>query len=109
MSLPAREQRALDAIEHALAASEPRMKAMFAMFAKLTRGEAPISPENLSHRYLTRWRPGTLYVLIPALAVMALIAALVVGFASSGVFTGCTAGAAAGASRSAVSCVAKTP
>jgi hypothetical protein len=40
MSLPASQQRALDAIENALARREPRLTSMFAMFTRLATGEA---------------------------------------------------------------------
>jgi hypothetical protein len=43
MSLPARQQRVLDMIEGVLQASEPKLAAMFAMFARLTGGEGPAS------------------------------------------------------------------
>ncbi len=36
MSLPARQQRALDRIEHSLHVREPHLKSMFAVFTKLT-------------------------------------------------------------------------
>jgi hypothetical protein len=39
MSLPARQERVLRRIEHALQASEPRLRLMFAIFTKLTRDE----------------------------------------------------------------------
>lgn len=39
MSLPTRQQRALDRIEQALAAEDPRLGSMFAIFTRLTRHE----------------------------------------------------------------------
>jgi hypothetical protein len=39
MSLPACQQRVLDRIEHSLHAGDPRLRAMFAIFTKLTREE----------------------------------------------------------------------
>jgi hypothetical protein len=39
MSLPARQARVLDRIEHSLDACDPRLRSMFAIFAKLTRDE----------------------------------------------------------------------
>jgi hypothetical protein len=36
MSLPARQQRVLDRIEHSLHVCEPHLKSMFAVFTKLT-------------------------------------------------------------------------
>jgi hypothetical protein len=40
MSLPASQQRVLDAIEDRLARREPRLASMFAMFTRLATGEA---------------------------------------------------------------------
>lgn len=48
MSLPARQQRALDGIEGALRVSEPRMTAMFAIFTRLTQDDGPAAAERLS-------------------------------------------------------------
>lgn len=48
MSLPARQQRALDGIEGALRVSEPRMAAMFAIFTRLTQDDGPAAAERLS-------------------------------------------------------------
>jgi hypothetical protein len=39
MSLPVRQQRVLDRIEHSLHVSEPHLKSMFAIFTKLTWDE----------------------------------------------------------------------
>jgi hypothetical protein len=42
MSLPSRQQRILDQIEHALQAADPRLKSMFATFTRFTgQAEAP--------------------------------------------------------------------
>lgn len=106
MSLPASEQRVLNAMEDALKASEPRMTAMFAMFGKLTRGEEPTDAERLPRGRLTRLRPGTSYLLIPVLAAVALVATLVVGLAAGGL-SGCRTGGASQAPRSAASCDAR--
>jgi hypothetical protein len=107
MSLPARQQRALNAIEGALEASEPRMTAMFAIFARLTRGEKPTSTERLRRRPLIRVRPRILYLLFPAFATAALIATLVVGL-TSGSRSGCGAAASASpASGTAANCAAR--
>ncbi|MGH3233199.1 MAG: DUF3040 domain-containing protein, partial [Streptosporangiaceae bacterium] len=40
MSLSAREQQALDSIEHRLADSDPRLASLLATFSRLTSGEA---------------------------------------------------------------------
>jgi Protein of unknown function (DUF3040) len=44
MGLPARQQRVLEQIEHALQAADPRLKSMFATFTRFT-GQAQ-APEN---------------------------------------------------------------
>lgn len=40
MSLPARQQRKLEEIEGGLTGSDPRLRSLFAIFTRLTRGEA---------------------------------------------------------------------
>ena len=72
MGLSARQRRALDVIESALQASEPRLTAMFAMFARLTRGEEPVHAEHLPRRRV-RWRPSANVLLVHALAGLFLI------------------------------------
>jgi len=52
MSLPARQQRALDRIEYSLHVCEPHPKSMFAIFTKLTGGEEMPRPEELQPRSL---------------------------------------------------------
>jgi hypothetical protein len=47
MSLPAGQQRVLEAIEDALRASEPRLASMYATFARLTRNEGQPLREQL--------------------------------------------------------------
>jgi Protein of unknown function (DUF3040) len=83
MRLPSGEQRALNAIEHVLEASEPRMTAMFAMFTKLAPKDELISTERLARRNPLRRRADFLYLVIPVLATVALVATLVVGLATS--------------------------
>lgn len=106
MSLPGRERWALGAIEGALEASEPRLTAMFAIFTRLTRGEALTSAERLSRRKLIRWRPGLGYLLFPALAGIALVTTLVVGVATGSTRTCGPARFTPPAPQSAVSCAA---
>jgi hypothetical protein len=48
MSLPRRQQRALDQIEQALQAADPRLKAMFAWFGCSTRARLGPSVEAIS-------------------------------------------------------------
>jgi hypothetical protein len=50
MTLPAGQQRALDRIENALQACEPRMAARFDVFTQLTRGEDFPRSEQLERR-----------------------------------------------------------
>jgi len=76
MSLPACQQRALDALERTLEASETRLTAMFAMFTRLTRDELPADVECLSSPVPRGL--GT-YLLVPVLATVALIASETVG------------------------------
>ena len=62
MSLPARQQRVLDRIEHSLHVCEPHLKSMFAVFTKLTGDEEMPRLEELRPRPLPfpgwRKRPG---------------------------------------------------
>jgi hypothetical protein len=64
MSLPARQQRILDRIEHSLHVCEPHLKSMFAVFTKLTENEEMPRLEELRPRPLPfpgwrqRPRPG---------------------------------------------------
>jgi hypothetical protein len=83
MGLSARQRRALDVIESALQASEPRLTAMFAMFARLTRGEEPVHAEHLPRRRV-RWRPSANVLLVHALAGLFLITGMVIGVTAGG-------------------------
>ena len=103
MYLPARQQRALDAIEGALEASAPRLTAMFAMFTRLTRGEPPTDRERLSPaRASVRWRHALL--LLPAAAVMVLLTGLLIA-ASAGGAPACASTISARQSQPAVGCM----
>ena len=109
MTLPACQQRALDAMESALEASEPRMKAMFAIFTRLTKDEEPIGAERLPNRRPLWRRSGFLYLLVPALAAMALMATLVAGLVTSGL-SACGAGSSwSRVPRSAIGCPVRAP
>jgi hypothetical protein len=60
MGLPAGQQRVLDSIEDALRAAEPRLASMYAIFARLTRGEAGPRREQLPDGPgLRSWRSRT--------------------------------------------------
>jgi len=48
MSLPTRQQQALDKIELALQAADPRLKAMFAIFTRLTSRDAMPTTEAIA-------------------------------------------------------------
>ena len=75
MSLPACQQRALDRMEGALRASEPRLASMYAMFGRLNAGE-PIGAEQLARK--RRWvQPSTAMYTIVLVPVM--FAAIIVG------------------------------
>jgi hypothetical protein len=50
MGLPVRQQRTLDEIEGRLAGSDPRLKSLFSIFSRLTRGEAMPWFENVRVR-----------------------------------------------------------
>ena len=55
VGLPACQQRALDGIESALRACEPRLASMFAIFTRLARDEAVPRTESLRARTRLRW------------------------------------------------------
>ena len=94
MSLPACQQRALNRMEGALRASEPRLASMYAMFARLNVGE-PIGAEQLARK--RRWvQPGTAMYAIVLVPVM--FAAIIVGAVLGGSRTtaACEAGYSVG-------------
>jgi len=79
MSLPVRQQRALDGIEGVLKASEPRMAAMFAIFTRLTQDDGPAITERLA-RSRTRVSAGLrAFVLIPVVFAMLITGAVISG------------------------------
>jgi hypothetical protein len=57
MSLPARQQQALDRIEQTLVAEEPRLGSLFAVFTRLTRHEAMPGTEQVASRLRRLLRP----------------------------------------------------
>jgi Protein of unknown function (DUF3040) len=74
MSLPAGQQRVLDAIEVRLRASEPQLISMFAIFTRLTRNDGGPHREQLPPS-----RPGMLrrlLILCPLVVVLAGLAVL---------------------------------
>jgi hypothetical protein len=52
MGLPVRQRRVLDRIESALRGSDPKLAALYAIFARLTRDEEMPRREQLRHRAL---------------------------------------------------------
>ncbi|HEX9355284.1 MAG TPA: DUF3040 domain-containing protein [Streptosporangiaceae bacterium] len=54
MSLPARQQQTLDQIEQVLQATDPRLKSMFAAFARLAPRDAAPATEVITHRSARR-------------------------------------------------------
>lgn len=95
MSLPARQQRALDRMEGALRASEPHLASMYAIFGRLNAGE-PIGTEQLT-RQRRRWlQQGTAMYAIVLVPVM--FAAIIVGalLGSSRSTAACEAGYSVG-------------
>ncbi len=78
MSLPARQQLVLDQIERVLQAADPRLKSMFAAFARLASAEAMPVTEVISARPARR-----LAVLISVLVISALSLVMVFVVATS--------------------------
>ena len=103
MSLPACQQRALNRMEGALRASEPRLASMYAIFARLNVGE-PIGAEQLTRK--RQWvQPGTAMYAIVLVPVM--FAAIIVGAVLGGSRT--TAACEAGYSVGGVSPLSSRP
>jgi hypothetical protein len=79
MGLPAVQQRVLDRMEGTLKASEPHLAAMFAIFSRLSAGEA-IVRESLAARRRKWWpRPGaalSVLVLVPVMFAVVLTGVL---------------------------------
>jgi len=74
VSLPACQQRALDRIESALQAREPRLASMFAIFTRMVRDEAVPARESLRAGIRLPWSGLT----APSRAIVAI--PLVLGF-----------------------------
>jgi Protein of unknown function (DUF3040) len=112
MSLPAGQQRVLDTIEESLQASEPRLASMFAIFTRLTRGEALAATERLpsAPRWWRSTRRLRMFVLVPVMAAIA-ISGVLLGVTTRGA-QACGAVYAAGravAVRSVASCARPLP
>jgi hypothetical protein len=80
MSLPSRQQRALDKIEKTLQARDPRLTSLFATFGRLTSQEAMPAFEQITSR-LTRYLQPVL--LIPMVAVI-MVTSIVLGSLAPG-------------------------
>ena len=95
MSLPACQQRALDRMESALRASEPRLASMYAIFGRLNVGE-PVGAERLTRKRL-RWlqQGSAMYaiVLVPVMFAAIIVGALLGGSRST---AACEAGYSVG-------------
>jgi len=75
MSLPARQQHALDQIESQFEAAEPKLMAMFAAFTKITVTDAMPAREEISPR-------------LPRVLLMVVMALTVTGAVLLGTLTG---------------------
>jgi hypothetical protein len=77
MSLPTRQQHALDQIETSLQSADPRLKSMFATFTRMTSREAMPARESICRRLTTRTM--VIGVMVMAMLGLVLAAALVSG------------------------------
>jgi hypothetical protein len=80
MSLPARQQRALDQIEKIFQARDPRLTSLFAMFAGLTSQEAMPTFEQVTGRLSRVLQP---IVLLPMVVVI-IVTSIVLGSLAPG-------------------------
>ena len=84
MSLPASQQRVLDAIENTLKRREPRLASMFAIFTRLTNSEGLPRTEVL--QAVPWWSPRRYRARIPVR--VALLLSMAVALVVSAVFLG---------------------
>jgi Protein of unknown function (DUF3040) len=77
MNLPRRQQRILNQIEQALQAADPRLKSMFASFARSARARHGPAVEVISDR------PSRRTIVIFMMVVVCLLGVLVVGIRST--------------------------
>ena len=79
MSLPARQQLALDGMADTLRAADPHLVGMFTIFDRLNEGE-PVTEEPLARPRRRRWlRPGpalSAFVLVPVAFTLIIIGAV---------------------------------
>lgn len=98
MSLNAHDQRELDAIEHELSGSDPKLALLLATFTRLAADEEMPVREGIRARgHLLNW--GRVWLLLTFLIGLALIAVTVVAAVSSGGRRACSGWAAACAGR----------
>jgi len=69
MSLPAREQRALDRMGRTLLAGDPRFGSLFAILTRLTSPEAMLRIEQVKPR---QWRPPLPFAAVAIMLALAL-------------------------------------
>jgi hypothetical protein len=79
MNLPARQQKVLDQIEQVLQAADPRLKSMFAAFARLAPREAMPATEALCDGATGRTRRTRRTVVI-SIMVITLLSVLMLSF-----------------------------
>jgi hypothetical protein len=75
MSLPARQQQILDQIEQVLQAADPRLKSMFAAFARLAPREAAPPTEVIIRRSARR----TVVICVMALSLLGVLMLSILG------------------------------
>jgi hypothetical protein len=82
VSLPVSQQRILDGIENVLEGGEPRLRAMFAIFTRLTRDEGAPRTEALREPTLLRraWPAGGAAATVRAIIAVPLILGLMALF-----------------------------
>jgi hypothetical protein len=79
MNLPARQQKILDQIEQVLQAADPRLKSMFAAFARLAPREAMPASEAIAGPQTRRTRRTRRTVVI-SIMVITLLSVLMLSF-----------------------------
>lgn len=88
MALTACQRRELDAIQRSLQATDVHLAAMFAVFTRLTTGEAPTGIELVSRLPKLIW-PRVRSLVLPLIAVALVISGVVAGATASGASTTC--------------------
>ena len=73
MSLPARQQQILDQIEQVLQAADPRLKSMFAAFARLAPRDAAPATEVITGRPAHRSARRTVLICVVVLSLLGVL------------------------------------